>query len=432
MKNRNQWVELVIFATLLLFTMAACSSSKTPEATEANASSIDDAGQIPQVTLPVSSDPSGLSSVETFTLEGADTTASGLQFLEVEPGDGQTPVVGDIVTMNFVVSLPDGTVFVDSNDRGEPITAIIGREQLLPGWEEGLGLMKAGGKAKMVLPPELAFGEQGFDMIPPNSQIIIDVELLTVEEPPQPTSVDNGDLTSTASGLMYSDLTIGEGTEVLTNTIVTTHYTIWVQADDKNEFLFSSDGTDPLTFTVGGGDIVFPGWEEGMLNMKAGGKRLLVIPPDLAFGEQGANGVPPNSTLVMEVELVELREPTVMTDVADDDYTVTESGLKYYDMVEGEGDSPVTGQTVVVDYTGWLENGLQFDSSIDRGTPFSFVIGEGNVIKGWDEGVASMKVGGKRQLVIPAELGYGETGSGGLIPPGATLIFDVELIEIQP
>lgn len=109
----------------------------------------------------------------------------------------------------------------------------------------------------------------------------------------------------------------------------------------------------------------------------------------------------------------------------------TPSGLKYRDIKEGDGAMPKTGQTVVVHYTGTLENGSKFDSSRDRNRPFSFTIGVGQVIKGWDEGVATMKVGGRRELIIPAALGYGARGAGGVIPPNATLIFDVELLEIR-
>ena len=113
----------------------------------------------------------------------------------------------------------------------------------------------------------------------------------------------------------------------------------------------------------------------------------------------------------------------------------TASGLEYSDTVEGTGPAPKSGQTCVMHYTGWLrENGTKgrkFDSSVDRGSPFEFPIGMGRVIKGWDEGVASMKVGGKRTLIIPAELGYGARGAGGVIPPNATLIFDVELLGVK-
>lgn len=111
--------------------------------------------------------------------------------------------------------------------------------------------------------------------------------------------------------------------------------------------------------------------------------------------------------------------------------TTTESGLQYIDNVVGEGDFPMEGEMVTVHYTGKLTDGKVFDSSVKRNDPFSFVIGVGQVIKGWDEGVITMKPGGKRTLVIPPDLGYGARGAGGVIPPNATLIFDVELISIR-
>ncbi len=109
----------------------------------------------------------------------------------------------------------------------------------------------------------------------------------------------------------------------------------------------------------------------------------------------------------------------------------TATGLKYTDLKEGAGAEAKSGDVVQVHYTGWLENGTKFDSSLDRNQPFRFKLGAGQVIKGWDQGVAGMKVGGKRKLVIPADLGYGRQGAGGVIPPGATLVFEVELLGVS-
>lgn len=111
--------------------------------------------------------------------------------------------------------------------------------------------------------------------------------------------------------------------------------------------------------------------------------------------------------------------------------TMTPSGLQFIEVQPGTGDEARSGHRVQVHYTGWLTNGTKFDSSVDRGDPFTFALGKGQVIRGWDQGVAGMKVGGKRRLLIPADLGYGAQGAGGVIPPNATLIFDVELLGVQ-
>lgn len=400
----------------LAFSLVACKSNAT---------------EVPPTATPVPPTATPAAGVTTITLDGATTTASGLQYLEITPGTGKTPETGEIIYMYYIASLPDGTVMVDTFTSGEKVSTIVGNGSLLPGWEEGISLMKVGGRSKFVIPPDLAFGEAGSGSIPANSQIIIDMELLSAEPAPQPSAIAEDKLTTSATGLQYYDLKVGDGIEAVKNATVSTAYTIWVKSPTSYDYIGSANSDNALEFVIGSGDVVFPGWNEGVTGMKPGGKRLLVIPPALGLGDQEYDGIPANSTLVMEVELITVTEPQVASVVAEKDYTVTESGLKYYDLVKGTGETPAAGQTVVVHYTGWLQDGTVFDSSVGK-DPFSFVLGQGSVISGWDEGVATMKVGTKRQLVIPSDLAYGDQGAGGVIPGGATLIFEVELLEIKP
>lgn len=357
------------------------------------------------------------------------TTESGLRYYDIVVGDGATPENGDIVTVEYSMWLADGPSFINST-QGQSTEFILGSEQVFPGWNEGVLSMNKGSQRQLVIPPELALGEEGFgDFIPPNSTIILEVTLVSFRQTPQPTEVDTADFATTDSGLQYHDIVVGDGATPETGDSVEVKFAIWLQ--EGNSYIASSeDQGGSFSFPVGSGRV-FPGWDEGVLTMAEGGTRQLIIPPELGLGDQGVSGlVPPNATLIMEMTLLSVTPAPKQTEVDPADYETTESGLQYYDIEVGDGATPEEGQTVVVHYSGWLEDGAMFDSSVQRGEPFEFPLGAGAVIAGWDEGVATMQVGGKRQLRIPAELGYGEAG-GGPIPPGATLIFDVELLEIK-
>lgn len=367
------------------------------------------------------------------------TTETGLQLIETEAGEGDSPQAGDIVAVHYTGMLLDGSVFDSSLTRGEPIEFRLGKGQVIAGWDEGIAMLKAGSKARLVIPSELGYGERGSGSIPPNSTLVFDVELVSFTPgppgaPDAPQAVEADDFIETDTGLQYYDIEDGEGEAATAGQRVTVHYTGWLT--DGVMFDSSLERGEPIDLVLGAGQVI-PGWEEGVAGMQVGCKRQLVIPAALAYGERGAGGViPPDATLVFELELLKLEDgppgaPEAPQEIEADDFTETDSGLQYYDFEVGEGETPETGQIVAVHYTGWLTDGTKFDSSLDRGEPIQFPIGQGRVIPGWDEGVGSMTVGGKRQLVIPSELAYGEQGAGGAIPPGATLIFEVELLDIQ-
>jgi FKBP-type peptidyl-prolyl cis-trans isomerase len=222
--------------------------------------------------------------------------------------------------------------------------------------------------------------------------------------------------------LQIVDEVVGTGPEAKDGDYLQVHYTGWIyhQGEKGPQFDSSRDRGEPWLFRLGRGKVI-AGWDEGLVGMKVGGRRTLIIPPDKAYGEQGNARIPSNATLYFDVQLLDLPQP----------------GIE--DLVIGEGPTAEEGDRVAVHYTGWVsekgERGQKFDSSVDRGQPFQFPIGAGHVIPGWDMGVKGMKVGGKRILTVPPILAYGKEGvvQGGevLIPPKATLIFEVELLEVE-
>ncbi len=240
------------------------------------------------------------------------------------------------------------------------------------------------------------------------------------------------DTLTTASGLKYIIRQEGKGELPKPEALLKVHYT----GKLLNDTVFDSsyERKRPFTFVLGKGKVI-KGWDEGFALLKQGTKATFIIPPNLAYGGRATGKIPANSTLVFDVELMEVKNPIVIEpyDVKGKDTITTASGLKYI-VVKKMPSSEKTakaGELVTVDYSGYFKDGKMFDSSVKRGTPIKFTLGQGQVIKGWDEALQLMRSGEKYRLIIPYQLAYGERGRGG-IPPRTDLIFDVEMVYHQP
>jgi peptidylprolyl isomerase len=264
--------------------------------------------------------------------------------------------------------------------------------------------------------------------------IVLAGSVWAAETPSMPAKVDPKEIKTTESGLKYAVLKAGKGPGAVKNQEVTLHYTGWLESG--KQFDTSRERNQPLKF-LAGRKMVIPGFDEGIIGMAAGEQRQLIIPPKLGYGgkEVGDGLIPANSTLIFEIEMTELGgvfEPSEKPAKVDEKaIKKTQSGLKYAVLTEGKGDPVKKGQKATLHYSGWLEDGKKFDSSIDRGRPMTFPVGDERMIKGFNEGVEGMKAGEKRQVIIPAKLGYGAEGRPPVIPANATLIFEIQLIKVE-
>ena len=201
---------------------------------------------------------------------------------------------------------------------------------------------------------------------------------------------------------------------------------------DGRKFDSSRDRNQPFEFVLGMKQVI-AGWDEAFQLLKVGEQATLTIPPDLGYGETPMPNIPAGSYLVFDVEVIDAKRNFIPQPFEKNpkQKTLTTSGLEYYIIQQGAGEKAEKGKTVEVHYTGFLENGDVFDSSIIRDKPYSFRLGAGMVITGWDEGISKLNVGGKALLSIPYQLAYGESGRPPLIPPKARLLFNVELISVK-
>ncbi|WP_173379899.1 FKBP-type peptidyl-prolyl cis-trans isomerase [Fibrobacter succinogenes] len=327
------------------------------------------------------------------------------------------------------------TPFADTYASGEPLEFTIGVGQVIAGWDKGILGMKVGEIRKLTIPYVMAYGENSLEGIPPYSDLYFEVELVAAEKPLEadvfPKDLNKLKWQDKGKGLKVFDEKAGTGKPATQGTNLKVHYTGWLVSGRK--FGSSKDLGKPFEVVLGAGKMI-KGWEAGLDGMREGGVRWLRVSPSMGYGASAFTMIPPNSTLVFRIELVEsMIDPEIAAkmDFFPDTTTLTfehgSEGLRYAVIQQGEGEPAKAGANVKVHYTGWLTNGYKFDSSRDRDQAFAFPLGGGRVIRGWDLGVAGMLPGEKRILIIPPGLGYGSRGAGP-IPGGATLIFAVEYL----
>jgi peptidylprolyl isomerase len=429
-------LRYLLALSALLLLLAACGPAEVPESEATSQPGTAVAPEEDEISAPdeEGDTPPAVDAGPPAGFDEADyeTTASGLQFAILEQGDGEAAAAGDIVRVDYRGLLGDGTMF-DTSEGGEPIRFPLGQGAVIPGWDEGISLLNEGGRALLVIPPDLGYGAAGSGgVIPPNATLYFEVELVEVLEggPDEPVDVAEGDYETLESGLQVYVIDEGDGETPADGQPVRVDYTAWL--GDGTRLDSSLDTGEPLVFAVGA-EQIFAGMSEAVSTMRVGGQSQFIIPPELAFGAEGAGMIPPDTALIFLVDLLELLPPAPENpeDVAGDDYTADENGFLIYDVQEGDGEAAAPGDIVEFHVTGWLEDdGTKILSSYDQGEAIMLPINSGQALPGWDAGLTGMQPGGVRQVMVPPELGFGETGAGTVVPPNASLIWLIELIQI--
>ncbi|MCX7954737.1 MAG: FKBP-type peptidyl-prolyl cis-trans isomerase [Bacteroidales bacterium] len=362
------------------------------------------------------------------------TTKSGLKYSVIKKGKGKQLKKGDKVYVHYIGKLMNDSVF-DSSINRDPFVFFLGEGEVIKGWDEAMLLLCEGDSAILIIPPELGYGNKKVGNIPANSTLKFFVKIVKREDPPIiiPFDTKGKDTFTTIEGLKYIIVSEQKNQPLpQIGDIIEVNYTGYFK--DGKIFDSSIKRGKPIRFELGKGQVI-KGWEIGVSKLHKGEKARLIIPYQLAYGENGRPPlIPPKSDLIFDIELLNIykkMEPTPF-DTKNKDTITLPSGLKYIIVEKSKSnEKPQQGNTVIVHYTGYFTDGRIFDSSIRRGFPFEFKLGSGMVIKGWEEGIKLMNKGDKLRFIIPPNLAYGEQGIFNVIPPNATLIFDVELIDIK-
>lgn len=371
-----------------------------------------------------------------------NSSSNGMKWRILQSGSGEKIQEGDMVTVHYRGWVQKGgkrspEPFDDSHLRDEPLRFPLGAGEVIKGWDIGLVGMQQGEERELLIPPSLGYGDRDLGIIPPKSWLLFQVVLLNREAGlPPDTLFDQNTIAwhEVVPGVELFDQKEGSGPEAKDGDHLSLHYTGWLTGGTR--FVSSKIFAKPAETLLGSGQSI-PGWEIALKGMKRGGIRLMRIQPYMGYGAQVGPKIPPHSTLLFKVELLELQgvEESDQFDLFPDLASLQwrdQQGVQVATVQPGAAQPAAQkGSQVAVHYTGWMVDGNRFDSSRSRGKPFVFTLAAGQVISGWDLGVVGMTPGEKRVLKIPSSLAYGAQGSGA-IPPHSDLIFAVEMVSIEP
>lgn len=406
--------------------------------------------------------------------QGLTVLPSGLAYKIVKHGTGsRNPIIGDHIEMYIHVHVDDSVLF-DSRkmySATKPVSFVIAAPRGHGDIMEGFMKMTIGDSALIRVPVD-SMKKNGAQLMPWMKEGMVveyNVVMMSIRSEAEEKQYNEGKAAAqkgidegilqdyfkrnnitpqkSASGVYYTIIKEGTGEKIAAGQKASVNYTGMFL--DGKKFDSNVDTAfhhvQPFELTVGKG-MVIKGWDEGLQQLKKGTRAMLYIPSTLAYGAQEQRGIPGNSILVFEVEITNVADVVDQAKVDDkllQDYfaknnikaTKTASGLYYVIHQKGMGANAQPGKQVTMNYTGKLLDGTPFDSNTDpkfnHVSPFVFPLGQGRVIRGWDEGVALMNLGTKATLYIPSQLGYGDRGAGAQIPPNAVLVFDVEVVGID-
>ncbi len=411
---------------------------------------------------------------------GFKMTDSGLYYkLFHNEKDTIKPVLGDIMTMKMVYRTKDTLIF-DSKNMPYPLRIPLSKPAYKGDFFEGLAMMSAGDSAVFIVNADSLYFKKFHarkmpDFLKSNTDIYFDIKILDIESKAETNKKlkkqeqvklneyikkNNIKVKPSGSGLYYIETKRGHGKKPEKGDMVKLNFSLTL-IDGTPIFSSWKKSKKPLEFEYGK-RFDTEGLDEAIGMMRPGGKAKLIVPSKLAFGKNGrGNIIPPYTTFLYDVNLLSIKskaevqkekalkqkkqeeenkklkqeEPVKLKKyIKDNKITVkpTESGLYYVEIKKGTGKKAEVGKRVKVLYTGKLLDGTKFDSSAAHGgKPFEFTLGKHQVIKGWDEGIAKMRVGGKAELIMPSKLAYGKRGGGKKIPPYSPLVFEVELVDVN-